>query len=381
MSVLIRAVQSEESGSDSVRQDKCSEGTNIQGDDDSDEIESEPNLRFDMDETSLVSRTRNRKKCFECGDKISLYKGLTYAFISCIFFSLCAVIVRYLQLVYPGELACLRFLGIFIFSLPLVINNHQNFFGNSKERFFLVVRGILGSTSLFLRFIAFHYLPIAEASVIVFSVPVFVSIFARIFLKEPCGLFQVITVLLTMTGVLLITKLPIIRQYSSVDIPPSIRLYGVGAALISTVFASGVYIVLRKMKKIHHSVILFNFGWVGVIVTALSTAVFGNFSWPPCGIGQFLGVALGLFSFLGQIFFTKALQIEQAGFVSIVRAAADIIFAFLWQVLFFKEIPDVWSISGAIIVSICVLITSARKWFASLPPYSPLKKKLAFLIL
>lgn len=49
-------------------------------------------------------------------------------------------------------------------------------------RIYLILRGIAGATSLLLRFYAFRYLPIADASVIIFSVPVVVSIFACIFL-------------------------------------------------------------------------------------------------------------------------------------------------------------------------------------------------------
>ena len=76
-----------------------------------------------------------------------------------------------------------RFIGILLLTLPLVIRNGTNPFGPPELRHFLILRGIAGATSLFLRFYAFRYLPIADASVIIFSVPVFVSLFACIFLK------------------------------------------------------------------------------------------------------------------------------------------------------------------------------------------------------
>lgn len=40
------------------------------------------------------------------------------------------------------------------------------------------------------------------------------------------------------------------------------HMYGVGAAIASTFFAASVYIVVRKAKSAHHSVIMFNFGYV-----------------------------------------------------------------------------------------------------------------------
>ena len=89
----------------------------------------------------------------------------------------------FFQTIHPGELAVFRFLGILLLTIPLVYKTGQNPFGPSELRHILILRGIAGATSLFLRFFAFRYLPIADASVIIFSVPVFVSIFAKIFLK------------------------------------------------------------------------------------------------------------------------------------------------------------------------------------------------------
>ncbi len=46
-----------------------------------------------------------------------------------------------------------------------------------------ILRAFLGTTSLMSQFYALRHMPLADASVIIFSVPVFVAIFARIFLK------------------------------------------------------------------------------------------------------------------------------------------------------------------------------------------------------
>lgn len=87
------------------------------------------------------------------------------------------------QDIHPGQLAVCRFVGIFVLTIPLIVYHDLNPFGPPELRHLLILRGLAGATSLFLRFVAFHYLPIADASVIIFSIPVFVSIFAWIFLK------------------------------------------------------------------------------------------------------------------------------------------------------------------------------------------------------
>lgn len=120
----------------------------------------------------------------------------------------------------------------------------------------------------------------------------------------------------------------------------------------------------------HHAVIMFNFGWVAMIETTVLTSVLNGFSLPANPFEWYLIVILAVFSFCGQILLTRSLQLEQAGPVSVVRATTDIALAFLWQIIIFRETPDMWSIFGALLVSSCILLTSLRKWVLSLPDNS-----------
>lgn len=61
-----------------------------------------------------------------------------------------------------------------------------------------------------LSFYAFRHMSLSDASVIIFSTPVFVVIFAHIFLKEPCGVFNLVTIFFTLMGVVLITRPPLL---------------------------------------------------------------------------------------------------------------------------------------------------------------------------
>lgn len=315
--------------------------------------------------------------CFS-KENLSLYKGLFYSASSSVFFSLSSVIVKYVHDISPGELAVLRFVGILIFTLPLVIHSREEPFGPRKVRHLLIIRGLVGATSLFLRFVAFRYLPIADASVIVFSIPVFVAVLARIFLKEPCGFFHAFTVFLTLLGIVLITKLPLILA-DEIAHYDTTHYFGVGAALGSTIFGASVYVVIRKMTVVHHAVIMFNFGWVAIIETVCLTFATGSFTAPACGLEQWLVILLGIFSFCGQMLLTMALKTEHASPVAIVRAATDIVLAFIWQIWFFNEIPDIYSISGALLVSSCVVLISVRKWIMTLPEHSAIRRR-AYLL-
>lgn len=248
----------------------------------------------------------------------------------------------------------------------------------------------MGTTGLVLSFYAFRHMPLADASVIIFSTPVFVAIFARLFLKEPCGYFNVVTIILTLIGVVLITRPPFIfgddAAISSTSIADQNILtkqydvWGPVAALSSTLFGANVYVLLRALKGLHFSVIMTNFGAFALVYTLIVCWMIGAICWPQCGIDRVFVVLLGIFSFLGQILLTISLQLEQAGPIAIARCA-DIVFAFIWQMIFFGETPTIYSLVGALLVVSSVILTALRKWAISLPRESMLRKKLQFLAL
>ncbi|CAH0773613.1 unnamed protein product [Bemisia tabaci] len=310
------------------------------------------------------------------------YLGVILAATSSLFFSLCSVIVKWMVNIHPIELATCRFVGVLLPTIPILIYRNESPFPEGK-RTMLLLRSFLGSMGLMLSFYAFRHMPLADASVIVFSVPVFVAIFARIFLKEPFGLFNLITTMITLIGLILITR-PMyifgasVPSLASNDENEYDSVWGSIAAFSATLFGANVYVLLRALKGLHFSVIMTNFGAFALVLTLAITYHLKVLCLPPCGIDRYLIVALALLSFSGQILLTLALQIEEAGPVAIARSA-DIVFAFIWHVLFFSEVPNRYSIAGAILVTSCVVLTGVRKWVLALPENNSLKKKLALL--
>ncbi|XP_050667438.1 solute carrier family 35 member G1 [Leptidea sinapis] len=305
------------------------------------------------------------------------YLGLLLATLSSLFFSLCSVIVKSLVNIDPMQLAMFRFIGVLLPTVPIVIYTEQPLFPEGK-RILLILRSIVGTVGLMLSFYAFRNMPLADASVIVFSVPVFVALFARVFLKEPCGIWNTISILLTLLGVILITHPPFLFKNDHVESNNNNTLWGAIAAFISTIFGANAYVLLRVLKGLHFSVIMTNFGAIAIIQTLFYSFVFGVLCMPNCGTERFLVVCLALFSYLGQILLTMSLQMEQAGPVAIARSA-DIVFAFLWQVMFFEEIPSKYSIGGAVLVLSSLMLVGVRKWALALPVDSQLRKKLGVL--
>ncbi|XP_055936439.1 solute carrier family 35 member G1-like [Argiope bruennichi] len=311
--------------------------------------------------------------------KFSVFKGLLLAMLSGVFYSAAAVIVKQMKNLHPGQLSVYRFIAILVMSMPQTVKCGENPFGPKDLRLLLVLRGIFGATNLFLNFLAFRYLPLGEAAVIIFSVPVFVTVAARIFLKEPCGIFQSVTVFLTVIGIIFTAKIPS-RLMGKAFVYTSENIFGLLASVGSLLFSTCRFIVIRKVKSVHHAVIMFNFGWVAIIETVTLTLIIGDFQWHKCGVQSFYILLLGLLSYGGQTLLTMALQCELAGPVSTMRAAADIVLAFMWQTFLFHDIPDGFSITGAVLVGFSVVFVGLRKWVSSLPEDSPLHKKLRWIV-
>ncbi|BFF88979.1 solute carrier family 35 member G1 [Drosophila madeirensis] len=313
------------------------------------------------------------------------YLGIILATLSSLFFSLCSVIVKGLVDVNPMELAAFRFVGVLLPTIPILIYTRQPVFPEGT-RVILLMRCFMGTTGLMLSFYAFRHMPLADASVIIFSTPVFVAIFARAFLKEPCTMFNVITINITLVGVVLITRPPFV--FGDTSPPPDgtqltgrpYDIWGPVAAFSSTLFGANVYILLRALKNLHFSVIMTNFGATALVYTLIVSASIGAVCWPSCGRDRWLVVVLGVFSFLGQILLTLSLQIEQAGPVAIARCV-DIVFAFIWQMIFFGETPNGYSMFGALMVISSVILTALKKWAMTLPRESSLRKRLRLILM
>lgn len=79
------------------------------------------------------------------------YRGIVLSMMSSVFFTLSAVIVKYLHDVHPGQLAVFRYVGILLFTIPMVITAEVNPLGPGNKRHLLIMRGIAGASSLYLR--------------------------------------------------------------------------------------------------------------------------------------------------------------------------------------------------------------------------------------
>lgn len=213
--------------------------------------------------------------------------------------------------------------------------------------------------------------------------PVFVCIFARIFLKEAFGLFHALSLAVTFVGIGFTAKLDVIfNDSAAVDdgFSRTSQMIGLACGMATAVVGSSSYILVRKVKHLHHATILFNFAYVALAEVSIVTYFSGGFHVPECGIAPWLLVVLGILSFYAQLMLTKALKVEEAGIVSVTRSSGELILAFFFQILIFNNMPDLNTVIGAILVSSAVILTSIRKYIVTLPGDHKMRKIFAFTL-
>ncbi|GIY09109.1 solute carrier family 35 member G1 [Caerostris extrusa] len=246
----------------------------------------------------------------------------------------------------------------------------------------LNIRSFLGSTALYLNLMAYRYLPLAVASIVMSSVPALVMVTARLYLKEPCGLIPSLAVMVTVCGVLLSIRLPeVLKDPSSITSSDPNYFFGLGCAVSCILILSITLVSLRKMQDVHFSVILLYFGVLGSLENVILTYIFEDFVLPRCGWDAILVMLVGVFGFTGHCFLTLSLQTEEAGLVSVMKSSTDIVISLILQVIFFSAVPDFYNLGGAALVIFSVSVIGFRKWLLLLPSGHRLKKKLKLLML
>lgn len=220
------------------------------------------------------------------------------------------------------------------------------------ERHLLLLRGLFGYGALSCFLWSVVRLPLADTTVIHFTNPVFTALLAALFLGEVLRGGEVVLTLIALSGVVIIARPEFLFGHAS-----GLDPLAVGVALIGALFSACAYVTVRRLTRSNHPlVIVFAFALVTVVLGfPMTIPVFVM----PRGVEWLLLLGVGVATQGGQLFVTKALQLEMAG-----RAMAvgylQIVFAALWGAVLFNEIPDQWTGLGALVI---ILSTFLMGWF------------------
>jgi drug/metabolite transporter (DMT)-like permease len=202
---------------------------------------------------------------------------------------------------------------------------------------------LVGTTAMGLGFAGLGMLPLPEVTAIGYAVPLFVVIFAAMFLGEKVRLFRLGAVGLGLVGVVIILspRLSVGADLSTTETLGAVLVLG------SAFFAGLAQVYIRKLTATEETAaIVF---WFSVTATVLSlTTLWWGWVWPSPPVLAML-VGAGLIGGVGQICLTTSYRLAEASliapfdYVSMLLAIAIGFFVF-------DEVPTTTVLLGASII-------------------------------
>lgn len=219
--------------------------------------------------------------------------------------------------------------------------------GNNKP--LLVARAVVGTLALVGVYYAVSAMPLADATVLQYLHPMFTALIAWVVLKEAIHRSTLVCIILSLGGLLLIARPSFLFGTEA----QSISQLALTAALLGAFGAALAYVLVRKLNETEDpSVIIFYFPFFAFPFALILLG--DDFVWPQGGDWLIL-LLVGVFTQLGQIGLTKAMQTESAGKAT-AYSYVQVVFAAVLGWLIFGELPSIWTYLGAGLIVLGALI-------------------------
>lgn len=218
----------------------------------------------------------------------------------------------------------------------------------TRNFWFHMSRSTVGMAAMFLSFVALEDLPLADWTVIGFTMPIFATILAAALLGERVGPWRAGAVAAGFVGVLVVIGPKLSFDHAM----PSLLM------LVSALCAGMVIVIIRRISVVENgSAIAFYFMLACTLVSALTLP----FAWTsPDPWALALLIASGVFGGFGQVCNTFAYARGQPSLLGPFDYLA-LIWAVIFGVVLFDDWPDLTVWIGAIIIVASGVVIAVRE--------------------
>ena len=243
------------------------------------------------------------------------------------------LMVKFLPHLPATELVLFRSLITFLLSYTLLKRKKVNPWGRDKK--WLLIRGIAGTTALTMFFYTIQKIPLSAAVTVQYLSPFFTAFIAGLLLGERTRWVQWLFFAISFIGIVVV-------KGSSAQIPPVLLALGV----ISSMFSGLAYNSIRKLKNEEPLVVVMYFPLVAFPIMV----VFSFFNWVmPNGTDWILLIGIGLMTQFAQLYMTKSYQLSKVNTVAPLKYIG-VLFALTWDILLFDFIPNAQMYVGILLV-------------------------------
>jgi drug/metabolite transporter (DMT)-like permease len=283
--------------------------------------------------------------------------GIGYMLVAVFLFALNSAVGKWLVEKYPiGEFMLIRSALTLLVLSPFIWHAGRAAFANAPKPALQVVRVVLSSLEVAMFFWAVSYLPLADTPTFYLAGPIYVTALSVLLLRERVGWRRWTAVLVGFIGVVIALR----PSSSSFTLPALIALSG------SMIYAL-LMITTRALRETNDTMLMTTY-FVGAVAFGAVAAPFG---WV-------VPEALDLVFFAGSAVATVVAQLS--GIRSLKLASASVVVPYqytliLWSVLFgwlmFAELPDSYTVVGAVIIVAAGLYVFWREQLAARKAIAP----------
>lgn len=265
-------------------------------------------------------------------------KGMFFIILAAFFFACMNICVKLAGDIPSIQKSFFRNLIAAIFAFIILIKNKEGFKYQKKDLGLLLLRSTFGTIGILCNFYAVDHLLVSDASMLNKLSPFFAIIFSSFILKEKANLSQKISIIIAFIGSLFVVK-------PSLDFVSNINSF---IGIMGAMSAGIAYTCVRKLGKqgVAGAKIVFFFS----CFSCLSVIPYLIFNYVSMSMEQLLYLILaGLMAAGGQFSITNAYTYSPAKEISIYDYT-QVIFAAVLGFVLLKQIPDMYSIVGYVII-------------------------------
>ena len=273
-------------------------------------------------------------------------KGILFILLAAFFFSAMSVFVRLAGDVPTMQKAFFRNIVAAVVAVIILLRSGKEISLPKKSLPTLLMRSIFGTIGILANFWAVDHLGIADANMLNKLSPFFAILMSIFILGEKPNRIEWISVVLAFIGAAFVAK----PSSGIVSLPALIGILGGFTA--GTAYT---YVRRAGLQGVRGPIVVAFFSTFSTLV--LLPNLLMNFA--PMSAGQFLFLLLaGCSAAGGQLSITAAYQHAPARDISVFDYS-QVVYAAVFGLLLFGEVPDVWSIIGYVII----IGTAFSKWY------------------
>ncbi len=267
------------------------------------------------------------------------------------FFSLMTLCVKNIDKRIPiYELVLFRSLLSLMITLFMIKIKNINPWG--KNRPLLILRGVLGTLALVCIFYAIRNMPLSISTVIQYTYPIFISIFAGIFINEKITRNIIYALIIGWIGILVILN-P--GQLSNINV--EIENISISIAFIGAICTALAYVTVKKLSFTEDIYVIIEYFPLVSFITLLPIVLI---NWVTPNWNELVWIiGIGIFTQLGQTFLTIGLKNLPATEASTINYL-QVLFGSIWGILFFSEIININFLLGALLVLLGTIISTTK---------------------